>query len=143
LAIKLVNPAVEKLFAEYEKAFAALDLNRTAEFFADSFISAGPNGTITRSKTEFLKEAHKAADFYRSIGQKSAKILSLAEAPISEQYSMVKVHWGVTFQKTGDRLIEFDVSYLVQKIGDQPKIILFIAHQDEQKAMRDLGLLEN
>jgi hypothetical protein len=143
LAIKLVNPAVEKLFAEYEKAFAALDLNRTAEFFADSFISAGPSGTITLSKTEFLKEAHKAADFYRSIGQKSAKILSLAEAPISEQYSMVKVHWGVTFQKTGDRLIEFDVSYLVQNTGEEPKIILFIAHQDEQKAMRDLGLLEN
>jgi hypothetical protein len=23
---------------------------------------------------------------------------------------MVKVHWGVTFKKTGDRLIEFDVS---------------------------------
>jgi hypothetical protein len=141
LAIKLVNPAVEKLFAEYEKAFAALDLNRTAEFFADSFISAGPNGTITQSKTEFLKEAQKAADFYRSVGQESAKILSLAEAPISEQYSMVKVHWGVTFQKTGDRLIEFDVSYLVQNTGEEPKIILFIAHQDEQKAMRDLGLL--
>ena len=55
---------------------------------------------------------------------------------------MVKVHWGVTFQKTGDKLIEFDVSYLVQKTGKDPKIILFIAHQDEQKAMQELGLLQ-
>jgi len=55
---------------------------------------------------------------------------------------MVKVHWGVTFQKTGDKLIEFDVSYLVQKTGKEPKIILFIAHQDEQKAMQELGLLK-
>jgi len=119
-----------------------LDIEKSAGFFADSFISAGPNGTITNSKTEFLRSASKAADFYRSMGQKSAKILTLDERPITEQYSMVKVHWGVTFQKTGDKLIEFDVSYLVQKTGKEPKIILFIAHQDEQKAMQELGLLK-
>jgi hypothetical protein len=131
-----VSPSVKRLFSEYEKAFSALDLQRSAEFFADSFISAGPKGTITQSKAEFLKEANKAIAFYRSIGQKSAKILSLDEVPITEQYSMVKAHWGVTFEKTGDKPIEFDVSYLVQKTGKEPKIILFIAHQDEQKAMQ-------
>ncbi len=41
---------------------------------------------------------------------------------------MVKVHWGVTFRKTGDRLVEFDVTYFVQKTGAEPKIIMFIAH---------------
>ena len=138
----VVSSVVKRLFSEYEKAFSALDLQRSAEFFAESFISAGPNGTITQSKAEFLKEAHKAVDFYRSVGQKSAKILTLDEQPITEQYSLVKVHWSVTFQKTADKLIEFDVSYLVQKVGKEPKIILFIAHQDEQKAMQDLGLLK-
>lgn len=54
---------------------------------------------------------------------------------------MIKVHWGVTFKKTGDRLIEFDVTYFVQKTGLEPKIIMFIAHQDEQKAMQELGLI--
>jgi hypothetical protein len=54
-------------------------------------------------------------------------------------YSIVKVHWGITFEKTGNRLIEFDVSYLIQKTEKEPKIILFIAHQDEQKAMEELG----
>jgi hypothetical protein len=48
----------------------------------------------------------------------------------------------VTFQKTGDKLIEFDVSYLVQKTVPEPKIILFIAHQDEEQAMKDLGLMK-
>jgi hypothetical protein len=50
---------------------------------------------------------------------------------------------GVTFRKTGDKLIEFDVSYRVQEIGKEPRIILFIAHQDEQKAMRELGLISD
>ena len=139
----VASESVKRLFEEYEKAFAALDIAMSARFFVDTFISAGPNGTITNSKTELLKSARQAADFYRSVGQKSAKILSLDEQPISEQFSLVKVHWGVTFEKTGEKLIEFDVSYLVQKIGPEPKIILFISHQDEQKAMQELGLLKD
>ena len=131
---------IKRLFAEYEKAFNALDIEKNAKFFADTFISAGPRGAITNSKEEFLREAHKATEFYRSVGQQSAKMLSMDEYPISNEYSMVKVHWGVPFRKTGNMLIEFDVSYLVQKTGQEPKIILFIAHQDEQQAMQELSL---
>jgi hypothetical protein len=135
------DESVRKLFVEYEKAFDALDFSKSAEFFADSFISAGPRGVIAQSKAEFLKLAHQAADFYRSVGQTSARILSMDETSISNEYSMVKVHWGVTFRKTGDKMIEFDVTYFVQKTGNEPKIIMFIAHQDEQKAMQELGLM--
>ena len=131
---------IQKLFAEYEKAFAALDIEKSAGFFADAFISAGPRGAIAQSKPEFLKMAHKASEFYKSVGQTSAKILSLTETSISNEYSMVKVHWGVTFRKSGDKLIEFDVTYFIQKTDEEPKIIVFIVHEDEEKAMQELGL---
>ncbi len=116
-------------------------MKKSAGFFADTFISAGPLGAIAQSKAEFLKLADQAAEFYRRVGETSAKILSADETPISNEYSIVKVHWGVTFQKTGDRPIEFDVSYFVHKASPEPKIIMFIAHQDEQRAMQELGLL--
>jgi len=137
----LESGSVQALFTEYEKAFAALDIEKNAGFFSDTFISAGPRGAIAQSKAEFLKLADRAAGFYKRVGQTSAKILSLQETGVSNEYSLVKVHWGVTFRKTGTRMIEFDVSYLVQKIGPQPKIILFIAHEDEELAMKELGLL--
>lgn len=54
---------------------------------------------------------------------------------------MVKVHWGATFEKTGNKLVEFDVTYFIQKTGTEPKIIMFIVHQDEERAMKELGLL--
>ena len=137
----IMDESVKKLFAEYENAFAELDFKRSAEFFADTFISAGPRGVIAQSKAEFLKLAHQATAFYKSLDQTSARILSADETPISNEYSMVKVHFGVTFRKTKDRLIEFDVTYFVHKIGAEPRIIMFIAHQDEQKAMQELGLI--
>jgi len=137
------SESIKRLFSEYEKAFSALDIEKSAGFFSDTFISAGPRGAIAQSKAEFLKLAQQAAQFYRSVGQTSARILSLDETPISNEYSMVKVHWGVKFKKTGDKLIEFDVSYFVQKTGPEPRIIMFIAHQDEQQAMQELGLMSS
>ncbi len=91
-------------------------------------------------RDKFARMASKAAEFYRSVGQTSAKILSMDQTAISREYSMVKVDWGVTFAKTGNKLIEFDVKYFIQKTGLEPKIIMFIAHQDEEKAMKELGL---
>ena len=135
------DASIQKLFEEYEKAFSALDIEKNAEMFADTFISAGPRSAIAQSKAEFLKLAKQASEFYKSVGQEAAKLISADETPISEQYAWVKVHWGAKFKKTGERWIEFDVSYLVQKTTPEPKILLFIAHQDEQKAMEELGLL--
>ncbi len=136
-----MRDSIKKLFTEYEKAFNVLEVEKQVPLFAEHFISAGPRGSIAQGRDEFAKMASKAAEFYRSVGQTSAKILSMDETPISDEYSMVKVHWGATFEKTGNKLIEFDVTYFIQKTGSEPKIIMFIAHQDEEKAMKELGLL--
>ncbi|HXG44977.1 MAG TPA: nuclear transport factor 2 family protein [Gemmatimonadales bacterium] len=135
-----MNEDVRRLFAEYEELFDALDVTGQARLFADSFMSAGPHGAIAQTKAEFLKMAEQAAAFYKSVGQTSAKILSIEEIPISDEYSLVRVRWAATFQKPGTKTVEFDVSYVVQRVGGEPKIILFITHQDERQAMNELGL---
>lgn len=131
---------LDRLFADYEKAFDRLDLAAIARQFADTFISAGPKGTIAQNKKEFEEKAAGAAAFYKSIGQKEARILSKKVHPISNEYAMVTVHWAVKFEKTGEQVIEFDVSYIVQETNDMMKIILFISHEDEEEAMKKLGL---
>jgi hypothetical protein len=136
-----MTDAINKLFEEYEKAFNALEVEKQVPLFAEHFISAGPLGSIALGRDEFARMASKAAHFYRSVGQTSVKILRMDETAISGEYSMVKVRWGATFAKTGNKLIEFDVTYFIQKTGPEPKIIMFIAHQDEERAMKELGLL--
>jgi hypothetical protein len=136
-----MDAKLKKLFDAYEKAYSELDLETTATFFADTFISAGPKGTIAQSKNEFLSKAKQAADFYRSVGLEHGKILSTKEIPLGDHHSIIAVHWGVTFRKTGDKLVEFDVSYIVDKTGPEPKIVMFVAHQDEEEAMKKLMLL--
>jgi hypothetical protein len=135
------NPQIEKLFSDYERLFNDLNVKEQGELFSEHFISAGPRGSIAVNKKEFLQMADKAAEFYKKAGQSSAQILGMDEMPISNEFVMVTVHWGCTFRKTGDKLVKFDVSYIVDKTGDEPKILMFIAHQDEEKAMKELGVV--
>jgi len=131
---------LDTLFKEYETAFDKLDVKTISGYCADSFISAGPKGSITQSRKEYEKKAEQATKFYKSIGRKSAKIISKRVMPICNDYSMVVVRWGITFDKTGNKLIEFDISYIIQETGNEPKIILFISHEDEEEAMKKLAL---
>jgi len=131
---------LDTLFKQYEEAFDKLDLRAIASYYADTFIAAGPKGTISQNKKDFIEKAEQTASFYRSVGQKSARIMSKRVMPISNDYSMVVVRWGVKFERTGPREIEFDVSYIIQESINDPKIILFITHEDEEVAMKKLGL---
>jgi hypothetical protein len=54
----------------------------------------------------------------------------------------VKIHRGATFLKTVDRMIEFNVSCLMQKTGPAPTIILSVSQHDEEQAMKVPGLLQ-
>lgn len=133
---------IQKLFANYEAAFDKLDLEKQAELFADSFIMAGPHGAVSQSKTEFLQKASTAVAYYKSVGHTGAKIFSIDEEPVSREYVKVKAHWGVSFEKLGDKLVEFDISYVIFTGDNTPKIILAITHEDEQEAMKKLGVLK-
>ena len=131
---------LDTLFKEYETAFDKLDVKTISGYCADSFISAGPKGSITQSRKDYEKKAEQATKFYKSVGRNSAKIISKRVMPICNDYSMVVVRWGITFDKTGNKLIEFDASYIIQETGSEPKIILLISHEDEEVAMKKLGL---
>jgi len=131
---------LDTLFKEYETAFDKLDVKTISGYCADSLISAGPNGSIAQTRKGYEKKAEQTNKFYKSVGRNSARILSKRVMPICNDYSMVVVRWGITFDKTGNKLIEFDTSYIIQETGSEPKIILLISHEDEEKAVKKLGL---
>jgi hypothetical protein len=136
-----MDARLERLFADYGKAFDALEMRRVAGLYAENFVAAGPKGTISQSREAFLASADQAAAFYRQVGQQSAAMRSARETWFGDKYVMVTIHWAVSFKSLAEP-VEFDISYLVQLTGPEPQIILFISHEDEQEAMRRLGLLK-
>ena len=91
---------LDKLFENYEQEFNNLDFRRIALNYPESFISAGPKGSIAQGRAEFEEKADEAAGFYRSIGQKSASIISNEVIHNSNEYCLVFLLWLVIFEKS-------------------------------------------
>ncbi len=131
---------LDTLFKEYETAFDKLDVKTISGYCADSVISAGPKGSIAQSRKDYEEQAKETNKFYKSVGRNSARIISKRVMPICNDYSMVVVRWGITFDKTGNKLIEFDMSYIIRETGSEPKIILLISHEDEETTIKKIVL---
>ncbi len=133
-----------KLFFEgVEKASNTLDLDLIDLQFADQFIFADPNGTRVIEKQKFLPALPKRQEFFKSLGHQSTKVLSLDETPIDDQYTMVKAHFLMQFQKMPGETTEakVDSAYILFMKGDLPKIVMHIEHEDLKEAMQARGLL--
>ena len=51
----------------------------------------------------------------------------------SETHANVTVTWGARFAKTGARLIEFDITYLLEDLGEGRKILAYVIPTDRRR----------
>jgi hypothetical protein len=143
-----VNKKLEDFFGEYETLFnralaGEIDIEVTANAFADCFIGANPSGVLcAKNDDQFRLVIPQMYEFYKSIGTKSMKIDSLKISSLDEYHSMVNVHWNSSYnRKDGSEVfIEFDVIYFVQIIDEKLKIFAYITG-DEQGVLREKGLI--
>jgi hypothetical protein len=132
-----------KFFEGVELASNTLDLELIASQYADQFIFADPNGTRVVEKQKFLPALPKRNEFFKSLGHQFTSVLSLEETPIDDQYTMVKAHFLMQFQKTEGQITnaKVDSTYILFMRGDTPKIVMHIEHEDLKEAMQARDLL--
>jgi hypothetical protein len=115
------NQKLEEFFREYESRFnramtGTIDTEATANAFASCFIEASPFGVnCGKNDDQFRLRIPKGYEFYRSIGTKSMKIVSLDITLLDDYHSTAKVHWKAIYNKKdgSEESIEFDVIYYI------------------------------
>src|SRR5690349_7747839 len=134
---------IKVFFEGVEQASNTLDLDLIDAQYADQFIFADPNGTRVVEKQKFIPALPKRREFFKPLGHQSTKVLSLEETPIDSQYTMVKAHFLMQFQKTPGQIVDakIDSTYILFMNGDLPKIVMHIEHEDLKEAMQARGLL--
>src|ERR1051325_2916501 len=134
---------IQKFFEGVEQASNTLDLNNIDSQFADQFIFADPNGTRVVEKQKFLAFLPQRQEFFKSLGHQSTKVLSLDETRLDDQYTMVKAHFLMTFQKSSGGIAEakVDSTYFLFMKGVTPKTVMQMEHEDLKEAMQRRGIL--
>jgi hypothetical protein len=141
---------MKTFFGDYENRFnqalndpTDVDVEATAGAFTECFIEANPNGVACgRNDEEFRAQIPKGYAFYKSIGTRSMKIVSLVATQFDDFHSHVRVHWQALYDKKdgSEESIDFDVIYLIQMRGKEPRIFGYITG-DEKNVLREKGLI--
>ncbi len=129
-------------FEEYAQANDQNDLTSIAGFYADSFMAAGPKGSVTFTNDQhFVEWLRQLQEFNKQTGMKQMQIVNFEQTSISDDYQAAIITWGAKFPKTGDELITFDITYFLNVKQTTPKIIMYVSHSDQEDLMREKGLL--
>lgn len=138
---------VRKLFKRYEQLFQKslagdADMDEVTSVYASAFIAASPAGVMVGKNDDQLKQVmEQGYAHYRAIGTKEMRIRDVRIAPIDEHHCVAHVAWTSTYTRKGqpDVTIDFDVHYLVQRLGGEPKIFGWVSG-DEQEVLRKHGI---
>ena len=143
-----METSVRKLFERYERVFnaalhGAVDMDDVAGLYAAEFIAASPAGVMTGKNDEQLKQVMaQGYARYRAIGTKEMRIRGLRISPMDEHHCVAHVAWRATYVRSDkpDVTIDFDVHYLVQQIGAEPKVFGWVSG-DEQAVLKEHGII--
>jgi len=141
---------LDHFFDLYEERFNKalrdyqVDVEGTANAFAESFIEASPVGVVSgKNDQQFREMIPQGYRFYRNIGTESIDIVSKDIIILDDFHSMVKVFWDCKYTKKdlSKGHVEFNVKYFVQTMNNEHKIFAYITG-NEQKVLEEEGLLD-
>ncbi len=140
---------IEEFFAGYEEganSFGAnsFDPDLVCSQYTTEFMAGSPDGVACGRNDQALRKAFiQRHTLFQQIGFKRAKILHVDATPLDDKYTMAKVHWHMTFEKQPGHLLNFKffITYFLYDPGTGPKVAFWVTHDDEQRVMREAGLI--
>jgi hypothetical protein len=131
---------VAAFFAEYEEAMHAGDPERSRRLYADTFVASSPGGLIAGTNDDaFAAMVAQGMARYRELGMTVMRVQQASASWLGDTQCVVTVHWHSEWERAG--AIDFEVSYLLRGLPDEPRIFGWVSHEDEQVVMRERGIL--
>ncbi|MFT7722921.1 MAG: nuclear transport factor 2 family protein [Roseateles sp.] len=114
---------IEDFFARYEEGANTFDPDLMTSLYTAEFMAGEPGGVSCGRNDAALREAFiQRKAFFQRIGFRRARILQLQATPLDDRYTMVKVHWHLTFEKPPGRPLDFKffITYFLHDPGTGP-----------------------
>jgi len=135
---------VARFFQTYELLISNDEIPALVSIFEDVFLAAGPQGAKCVRAQDFALALPKRKQLFDKLGCQSTALVSLQETALDDRYALVKTKWRMTFhQPSGNQEVLVDSTYLVDMGRPDPKILLYLAHQDIMQILKDRGILAN
>ena len=111
--------------------------------FADTFIAAGPSGSMAVRASDFASALAMRKQVFAKAGYKSSKLVSKKETLLSDRFAVLDTCWRFEFAPESASAwdVETRSSFFLEMgdemRGDDPKILVYAAHQDILKLLKE------
>ena len=96
--MKAQENSLAAFFDSYARANDQNDSTVIADFYAENFIAGGPNGnSVFKNDKKFIKWLQQLQEFNKETWMEQMHIVDYKEKPISEDYIMANIKWGVSW----------------------------------------------
>jgi hypothetical protein len=124
---------VASFFEHYRVALVDSDVAAIAGAYDDHFLASGPNGQqYIKNGRGFRSSLRKSAKFYHHMGIRNVKVTKFDCSVLDKYHAGVQVEWQL-LDEQGKEIIRHDVSYIIYVGRKGIRIVLFIAHNEEDR----------
>jgi hypothetical protein len=140
--VRFWRMSLDQFFRQYASLSTGPQPEALAALYAPTFIVGGPDGSQAfANDARFLEWLRHVAAFNRQHGMRAIEPISIRDMALSPRHTLATVTWGARFEKTGDRVIEFEISYLLEKADERWQLLAYISRSDQNAEMAKEGLL--
>jgi hypothetical protein len=134
--------SLDQFFSRYAELSMGPQPEALARLYAATFIVGGPEGSHAfANDARFIEWLRQVTAFNRHHGMRALMAVLIRDVTLSPLHTLATVTWGARFEKTGDRIIEFEISYLLEKADDEWRILSYISRSDQNAEMAKEGVL--
>lgn len=111
--------------------------------FADTFIAAGPSGSMAVRASDFASALAMRKQLFAKAGYKSSKLVSKKETLLGDRFAVLDTCWRFEFTPENGSAwdVETRSSFFLDMGGEMrgadPKILVYAAHQDILKLLKE------
>jgi hypothetical protein len=130
-------------FERFQALTAVSDTAGLGAMYAASIMIAGPNGTQVVTADDVLRAIPKRKQLLESAGHRDTALVGFEEVPLTDRYSLVRAEWRWHFQPAAGAAVDVTLpsSFIVDRSGEAPHIVLYMNDRDIGAALRERGLL--
>ncbi len=141
--MSLTQDALDRFLATFEHNANHGDPAAVAAQFADTFLAAGPAGSMAVRTSDFQQALVLRKLVFEKAGCKSSKLISKKETLLGDRFAVLDTYWRFEFAPENGPAWDIETrSSFFLDMGDDmrvddPKILVYAAHQDILKLLKE------
>jgi hypothetical protein len=111
--------------------------------YAGSVMIAGPKGAQVVSSADLQRAIPKRRQLLESVGYQDTALVGFEETTLTDRYALVRAQFRWQFQAANGEpaTVTLPSTFIVDRGGDSPSIVLYMNEQDVVSVLRERGVL--